>query len=220
MRPEYLAMCPGLITCSKEHDYAERLIALIVEMARRETNIILQLLNPQEPIIYEQKYPDKPVMLANEHLCVYYHAHKNNLISDNEHGHFHFFLNSQPGPPSHPRHLVALSIDHYGQPRAWFTVNQWVTAGAIYDRHQFHAIMSKANIHEQGSLTQNWLLSMLLFYQHEIGQLMDTSQEVLQTYESTLSGSETPVCENRDIYFLRETCIDLSYDLANSTNAN
>jgi hypothetical protein len=209
-------MCPGLKTGSREPVYAEKLVALIVEMAQMETNIILQLLNTEKPIIYEQQYPDKPIVLSNNQFSVYYHAHEKNLFSDDEHGHFHFFLTPLQCEESHPQHLVALSIDHYGQPRAWFTVNQWVTAGANYDSYQFNAIMEKVDTDEEGTLLQNWLMAMLLFYQQDIGQLMNTSRESLQAYENKLSGSGVPVLENRELYFLCETRIDLGYDLANS----
>lgn len=89
-------------------------------------------------------YPDGDVYDHETHGQYYYHAHR-----DDEHGHFHLFLRPK-GMPSgikpaavedfeEPKaqndalsHLIAISMDEFGRPKALFTTNRWVTAEYWY----------------------------------------------------------------------------------------
>ena len=208
-------MRTGLDSTSDKSRYAHKLIELILKMAEMKCNIILELLDPSKPVIYEKQYPEKPIVLDTIPVCIYYHAHEKNKISDEEHGHFHFFLKSNQKDNTSIKHLAALSIDCYGQPYAWFTVNKWVTADVIYDSQHFKHVMNSHinNEEEEGAILRNWLLNMLQFYQDEITQLMDESREKIDSFRRLHEKSTDSIYEDRTIYFLGKKFINLTDDL-------
>ncbi len=109
-------------------------------------NIVGEVLRGQGTFYENEYYPSDDVFDADSHAQYYYHAHRGPSA---EHGHFHTFLRA-PGMPEDvapvsytgaetwPQgaealsHLVAISMDEYGYPRALFTVNRWVTGDAWY----------------------------------------------------------------------------------------
>lgn len=200
------------ISNQKAH-YAQDLFENIIQLAQRDTNIILQILDPYKSVNYEQQYPDKPVILPELSLCAYYHAHENIKIDPNEHGHCHFFLQADMETKRPIQHLVALSFDSYGQPLSWFTVNHWVTAGASYDPELFRQSIAHGERSEQGTIVQHCLSNMILFYQDDIAQLLIDSKKTLQTQQARHKDTVTNIQENRELYFLSKKDISLSDDL-------
>lgn len=194
--------------------YAQALIDSIVQLGQLKSNIILQLLGPNKTVNYEQQYPDKPIQLSGMSICVYYHAHETLKIASNEHGHCHFFLQADPKKELPAQHLVALSFDNHGQPLSWFTVNNWVTAGAIYDSALFKQLISRVKVKQQGTLLQKCLSNMILFYQSDIAQLLADSEQLLQAEQLRYKETSTSIYENRELYFLGRKDINLSEDLA------
>jgi hypothetical protein len=215
MRFKSNTMRTGLIT---DHDhqqhYAEKLLGLIIDMAQQQTNIVLQLFSDNETILRNKKYPERPLSLSNGRIQAYYHTHQENILSENEHGHFHFFQMSSSDGKDAAVHLVALSMDTYGQPRSWFTVNQWVTSKACYNGLQFRDIIEQMSVNSEDSLIHQWLTTMLQFYQDKIIHLLESSQQHLQALAATNPGAESSIPNNKSIYFIDETGIDLGRDLA------
>ena len=105
-------------------------------------------------------------------------------------------------------------MDIYGQPRSWFTVNQWVTAAACYSGQQFRDSIEHISVDNQENLIQQWLTTMLQFYQVRIVHLLESSQQHLQTLASNNPGAESSIPHDKSIYFIDETSIDLGRDLA------
>jgi hypothetical protein len=109
-------------------------------------NIVGELLRGQGEFVEYEHYPRDDVFDRDTHAQYYYHAHR---ALDGEHGHFHTFLRaagmptgvapvadgaSQPWPRGDAAlsHLVAISMDAWGDPIALFTTNRWVTDEAWY----------------------------------------------------------------------------------------
>lgn len=208
--------------------------------AERETNAVLELLKSQSntparadesvpasipELIIEQHYPDPPLKLLNSRMLAFYHYHEKPFCYDDEHGHFHIFV-QRPGSTK-VSHLVGMSINPQGQPVRWFTVNQWVTGGIwraaqeLVDElgHLSLDVDDTAVNHEViggRAVTAQWLISMLLLYRQEIdGLLMARDQRLLEYSggDKADGGCGEIIAEagkNRDIYILSECGIDLT----------
>ncbi|WP_119420861.1 DUF6969 family protein [Desertibaculum subflavum] len=88
----------------------------------RGSNVVAELLAGQGPFYEFDHYPDGDVFDPVTGAQYYYHAHRSVA---GEHGHFHTFL--RRAAAGSPTHLIAVSMDEYGEPRALFAVNRWVT---------------------------------------------------------------------------------------------
>ncbi len=209
-------MRAGLINNHSKANYAAKLAELIVEMANQETNVLLQLFSDDETIYTNKKYPETPLVLADSQLQVYYHTHQNNILHENEHGHFHIFYLSKDMAQAEAVHLVALSMDNFGQALSWFTVNKWVTSQACFDSDIFLTCIKRLSINAADSLLLRWLSTMILFYQHEVAELLDSSVDKLAKLVKTSPNDEISILDDKSIYFLNEKAIDLSRDLLHS----
>ena len=109
-------------------------------------NVVGEMLRGQGEFVEYDHYPADDVFDAETHAQYYYHAHRG---SEGEHGHFHTFLRAAGMPPDvapadNPgeepwptgdealSHLIAISMDAYGEPIGLFTVNRWVTGDTWY----------------------------------------------------------------------------------------
>lgn len=95
-------------------------------LLERGSNVVAELLRGQGPFYEFDHYPDGDVFDPLTGAQYYYHAHRS--VAD-EHGHFHTFLRrgAAVAVAGRPTHLIAVSMDEYGEPRAMFAVNRWVT---------------------------------------------------------------------------------------------
>jgi hypothetical protein len=216
MRAYLIAMRTGLNTKTDyQRYYAEKLAGLIVDMAEQQTNILLQLFADNETIRRNIKYPERPLSLSNGRLQAYYHSHEENTLSESEHGHFHIFRMTSSAEKVKAVHLVGLSMDKYGQPRSWFTVNQWVTAAVCYNGQHFrNSIEQQIPVDNQENLIQEWLTTMLQFYQDKIVCLLESSQQYLESLARRNPAAESSIPDDKSIYFIDESSIDLGRDLA------
>jgi hypothetical protein len=95
-------------------------------LAATGSNITAEVLRGQGDFYEFSHYPDGDVFDPDTGSQYYYHAHRTGHA---EHGHFHTFIRRAAGPglAPLPTHLVAISMDAYGDPTALFPVNRWVT---------------------------------------------------------------------------------------------
>ena len=105
----------------------EAVVAARDRLLDRGSNVVAEVLRGQGPFYEYSHYPDGDVFDPATGAQYYYHAHRS---VTGEHGHFHTFLRRGPllAPAAgRPTHLIAISMDEYGEPRALFAVNRWVT---------------------------------------------------------------------------------------------
>jgi len=95
-------------------------------LLRSGSNVTAEVLRGQGEFYEFAHYPEGDVFDPTSGAQYYYHAHR---TGHPEHGHFHTFIRraAAPGRPPSATHLVAISMDDYGDPVALFTVNRWVT---------------------------------------------------------------------------------------------
>lgn len=90
------------------------------------SNVTAEVLRGQGDFYEFTHYPEGDVFDPGTGSQYYYHAHRTGHA---EHGHFHTFIRraASPGRVPAATHLIAISMDAYGDPAAFFTVNRWVT---------------------------------------------------------------------------------------------
>lgn len=104
-------------------------------------NVVGEVLRGQGQFVEMEHYPRDDVFDADTASQYYYHAHRGAL----EHGHFHTFVRADGLPATmHPLewplasrrwpagkdaicHLVAISMDAWGEPIGLFATNRWVS---------------------------------------------------------------------------------------------
>jgi hypothetical protein len=108
-------------------DAGEAVAAARDHLLNRGSNVVAEVLRGQGPFYEFDHYPEGDVFDPVTGAQYYYHAHRS---AAGEHGHFHTFLRRGPAlapAAGRPTHLIAISMDEFGEPRALFAVNRWVT---------------------------------------------------------------------------------------------
>jgi hypothetical protein len=182
------------------HEAAETLLHCLLEMGEQDSNPVLEVIEHRNKIQQEVKYPQQHLHFNGAGWRAYYHTHANkadiNHLFAAEHGHFHIFVRTENEDSW--SHLVALSMDEFGQPLRWFMVNHWVTAEVWCDAATLSSFLRDIPYQEQTSLLEQWLLAMLSIYPSEINDLLLKRDNVP---ELQLNASQR---QNRDIYLLAE----------------
>jgi Domain of unknown function (DUF6969) len=127
-----------------------------------------------------------------------------------EHGHFHLFLRAEGMPartlplllpeaaianlPTPPQaaptkrgmrdevsHLIAIAVDHDGQPVRLFTTNRWVTGETWYRADDVIRMLDRFSLDtaEPASLVNAWLSALVRLYQPEIAMLLRKRDEAV-----------------------------------------
>lgn len=169
-------------------------------LAADRSNLVAELLRGESDFFEQRHYPPGDVFDPETGAQYYYHAHRND---DREHGHFHVFQRphllperfeavrfAKPGVgrcspraavgEHWPRgelalaHIVAIAMDHYGQPIRLFTVNRWVTDETWFAARDVVAMLDRFELrHAWPSAAVNrWLTALLRLYQPEIAELI------------------------------------------------
>lgn len=179
-------------------------------MGARRTNPVLLLLGEPPSIQQGVKYPPERLQFGGHGLQAYYHTHAEPWLRPDEHGHFHLFVEADTEQWSH---LAALSIDREGQPRAWFTVNKWVTGGVWLDPpallHRLDTVLDKPLQEATLPLLERWLVDMVALYRRQLPDLLQDRDSALQRAGSISSG----ILEDRNHHELSSQDIMLQRDL-------
>jgi len=195
-------------------EYAQSLISVIEEMGLKQSNPVLELLGKNTSVTLEKKYPEVKGYLGNNEWRAFYHCHDSQQKPKEEHGHFHVFINvDNVEDTSVWPHLACLSIDCYGQPLQWFTVNQWVTNGSWLTSDQLMESLSQCEINESMSLVEKWLLCMVRCYQNDINQLLQDRDTHLLDLGWDQKSEE--LMKDRGLYVLSEQVVNLGAKLEN-----
>ncbi len=182
----------------------------ILKMGEQNSNPVLQVLDNNQSIQQEVKYPGGLLHFNHSGWRAFYHCHSNQkdiqALFKTEHGHFHIFT-PVAGQVAAWAHLVALSMNDSGQPLRWFMVNHWVSGETWLDAYLLEQQIRKIPFAEQTSMLEQWLLSMLGIYQADIISL-------LRQRDSIIESKQDKKCkQDRHLYLLAEQKINLQKKL-------
>jgi hypothetical protein len=192
---------------------AEEVLECRRVLRRGDLNVVGEVLRGEGEFVEFDHYPNDDVADPDSHAQYYYHAHRN----ADEHGHFHTFIRAGGMPrelqthPDYPplpdwpagddriAHLIAISMDAYGEPKALFATNRWVTDESWFPASDVKALIDRFVIdHANPSWpTNRWIGAMLKLFRPHIDYLLDHRDQTIASWQARLPG-ET-VLENRDL---------------------
>ena len=167
---------------------AHTVIETITQMAQEQKPLMLRVV-PEEGAKFWTHYPIKD---ARDKFCKsrwYYHVHAPGSRDEDEHGHFHLFLHRSQLPDglepkvwppqgedakAHVTHLIGLSINTVGIPRAWFSVNRFVTNEFLFPADTMIDHLPDFNVDHtaEDDLVNRFVTAMVALYREEIAQLL------------------------------------------------
>ena len=170
-------------------DAAHTVIETITQMAQEQRPLMLRVLPDGGDSHFWKHYPKGDARDAKTRSRWYYHVHAPGSRDEGEHGHFHLFLHRtqlpkglepKVWPPqgedckAHVTHLVGLSIDTVGIPRAWFTVNRFVTNEFLFPADVMIEHLPDFNVDEtkEDDLVNRFVTAMVALYREEIAELL------------------------------------------------
>ncbi|WP_173768220.1 DUF6969 family protein [Nitrogeniibacter mangrovi] len=174
-------------------------------------NLVGEVLRGQGEFVELEHYPRDDVFDHETHAQYYYHAHRGSA----EHGHFHTFLRAPGMPPgcepvAHDdataawpededalSHLIAISMDAWGDPVALFATNRWVTGETWYPAPAVIAMLDEFEIdHAYPSWPVNrWIGALLRLYRPWIEALLHHRDAVVAAWQA--AHPDTEVFEDR-----------------------
>lgn len=176
-------------------------------LAKAGLNVVGELLKGHDGFYEMNHYPDGDVYDRDSHAQYYYHAHREGGM---EHGHFHTFLRAQgiapqlqplPAPEaSEPwpsgdeaiAHLIAVSMDAWGQPVGLFACNRWVTGETWYRAEAVQQMLPAFSIdHAYPSWPTNlWLTALLQLFRPHIQALLEHRDRVIDAWRTAHPGQD------------------------------
>lgn len=195
-------------------------------LAKGEIDLVSEVLRGHGTFYELEHYPPNDVFDHDSHSQYYYHAHRKG-----EHGHFHAFLRGTGMPPGVKpvpydgaeawpsgdqaiSHLVAISMDAYGQPLGLFTVNRWVTAEAWYPAEAVIQMLDNFRIeHAYPSWPVNrWLTATVRLFRPQIEWLLRRRDETMADWVRRHPG--TDAFEDRSLEVMSELPINVDRQIA------
>jgi hypothetical protein len=159
----------------------------------------------------------------------FYHCHRENLDSM-EHGHFHCFLRCdhipqrlKPTPlPSEGdqgnspmTHIVAISINRYGNPIRLFSVNRWVSSEIWYDAKHVPTFIRRFKMtlsdDPYWQVLDRWVEGMIHVFSPQIHWLQQKRDQ--KVADRRTQGNNYDVYEDTEIEELSEIPIDLNQQI-------
>lgn len=205
--------------------YAEQVLAAQQQMSTKAgKNILHYTLQKKRKYEHMSHYPKGDRIDHSTGAQYFYHCHRENYEST-EHGHFHCFLRYKhipktikPAPlkdwdkyiDNPMTHLIAISMNQFGQPIRLFTVNRWVTSEIWYEaKHIDKFIKRYAMTLEDSAYWQvldKWVEGMLHLFAPQISWLHQMRD--LRMQQLTLGPLSNPYLDY-DLEELSEITIDL-----------
>lgn len=191
----------SLLTAAQEVRRCQR------ALAKAGLNVVGELLKGHDGFYEMNHYPEGDVYDRDSHAQYYYHAHREGGV---EHGHFHTFIRGQGVPPelqplsapeaSEPwpsgdetiAHLIAVSMDAWGQPIGLFACNRWVTGETWYPAEAVKQILPRFSIdHAHPSWPTNlWLTALLQLFRPHIEALLEHRDRVVEAWRAAHPGQD------------------------------
>mgnify|MGYP006169598551 CR=1 FL=1 len=183
-------------------------------LSKAGLNVVGELLKGHDGFYEMNHYPDGDVFDRDSHSQYYYHAHREGGV---EHGHFHTFIRDQGIPrelqplsaattseswPSGDEaiaHLIAVSMDAWGQPLGLFACNRWVTGETWYPAEAMKQMLPSFSIdHAHPSWPTNlWLTALLRLFRVHIQALIEHRDLVVAAWRVAHPGQD--VFEDRSL---------------------
>lgn len=207
--------------------YAKKVLSAQQQMITQEgKNLLHYTLQEADQHFHMIHYPKGDRIDHTTGAQYFYHCHRENY-EQLEHGHFHCFIRYphipkriKPAPiPDWDKyldnpmtHLVAISINLYGQPIRLFTVNRWVSSEIWYDSKHVNANLNRFKM----TLTQDpywqvldqWVEGILHLFSPQIQWLHQARDVHIHHLTKDKDQNET-VYEDKNIEELSEISIDL-----------
>ena len=176
------------MTAMTQEDAALTVIETITAMAAEQKPLMLRVI-PEEGATFWTHYPKGDARSASCKARWYYHVHAEGDRDDDEHGHFHLFLHRtqlpeglepKVWPPlredakAHVTHLIGLSINTLGIPRAWFATNRYITNEFLYPADVMIEHLADFNVDDtkEDDLVNRFVTAMVALYRDEIAELL------------------------------------------------
>ena len=199
---------------------AQRLYACIQEMAERQTNPVLEVLQGVTSVEWERRYPLEHLRFGGACLRAFYHCHRAPGKSADEHGHFHVFVRAPQAADTleHWTHVAGLSMDMLGQPLGWHAVNRWVSGGLWQQAEKIVMLLDRVEIPPGTLLIERWLGAMLRLFRPEIVDLLSRRDRELSRLGA--SRAATDILADHAVYALAAQPVDLLARLGSLLAAN
>lgn len=213
----------SLVTLSEKEKVTNTLVACLLEMAKAETNPVLQVIESAKPLKENKKYPAELLQFNQLGWRAYYHCHpaarSGNHRFEGEHGHFHLFVRTHTKEESDQEtwsHVAALAMDNMGQPLGWFTVNHWVTGESWEPATSLINYLNNIPFDKPLSLVEAWLLSILMVSKDEVCTILNTRDQIIK--EKELTADNENIKQDKSVYLLSEIAVNIK-DLLNINGA-
>ncbi len=174
------------------------------QLAQNNSNIVRELLKDVETFYEWQHYPDDDVYDQQTHSQYFFHSHpshdKERFV---EHGHFHLFVR-QAVVPHHITpiaeseeykkdqsddlcHLLCISMNEYGYPCGFFTVNHWVVHGLWYEADVICKLLDLFSIQQTSpsSIVHSWLNAIIKLYKPQLKELIYKRDKVIAEWQKS-----------------------------------
>lgn len=206
----------NLVTISQKEKAINTLAACLLEMAKSETNPVLQVINPTKPLKENKKYPTDLLQFNHLGWRAYYHCHPASRVGNHrfkgEHGHFHLFVRTSTDSKTKSSeetwsHVAALAMDNMGQPLGWFTVNHWVTGETWEPAASLVHYLNNIPFDQPMSLVETWLLSMLLVSKDEVCTILNKRDQIIK--EKELNADNENIMQDKSVYLLSEAAVNI-----------
>lgn len=192
---------------------AEKVLECHRALDKAGLNVVGEVLRGHGTFFEFDHYPEDDVYDSGTHSQYYYHAHPG-LIA--EHGHFHTFMRAPGMPPGIAParfgdaqcgplgdaaicHLIAISMDAYGQPIGLFATNRWVTGETWYPASDVIRMLYRFRIeHAHPSWPVNiWISAVLRLFRPQIEALLRHREAVVAARRGAYP--DTDVLEDRTL---------------------
>lgn len=189
-------------------------------------NILHHTLRRKRQHVKMEHYPKGDRIDYNTGAQYFYHCHREDLNRE-EHGHFHCFMRYKKIPKrikptplsdwdknidSPMAHIIAISMNRYGQPIRLFTVNRWISFETWYDAKHAPEFVKKFKFmlddDPHWQVLDSWVEGMLHLFAPQIAWLNERRDETIANWQN-----KYPACnayEDHRLEELSEISIDLT----------
>lgn len=185
------------------NEYKMRIIAIIHELKRESSNLVLKIMNGKKYIFDPYThYPFDNGIKDEETGCqLFFHAHR-----ENEYGHFHTFARDENNELIH---LLLISMDKQGNPLALATVNRWVTGDKYVKADKLKSLSDNFFVNPdlyKDIRVVEFINNIFKAYRDEIFQLFDERDKWINNYVNNYFREPF---EDRDFEILSQKTISL-----------
>jgi hypothetical protein len=159
-------------------------------LVRQGCNVVSRLLRDEGTFYEWDHYPAGDIYDPAHGAQYFYHAHPAHQRPSGEHGHFHTFVRPDGGDKLY--HLVAIAIDHRGQPTRMFTVNRWATEETWADAGRVIGLLDRfvLDLPRPSRWVNRWLAALLRLFRPQIEALLIQRDEAIADWRRAHPGAD------------------------------